>query len=215
LPEGGLLEGGLPEGGLPEGGLLEGGLAEGGLAEGGLPEGGMPEGGLPEGGLPEGGLPWRRVACMKENEVNALKVNGSQLHDEIFDELKLSQVFNLIEPENNNAFSKSEIETQMQRQEEKVNMRDAVDAGLVVTESSGTKPDKQDTSSSSGNYTTQAVDADIRLVNDEEPFAEKQIKSVNEASNEAKVKNDIDVIEKINIELEHSVAKLLAANEQL
>ncbi|GJR79779.1 hypothetical protein Tco_0150564 [Tanacetum coccineum] len=43
----------------------------------------------------------------------------------------------------------------------------------------------------------------------------KQIKSVKETSNEAKVKNDIDVIETINIELEHSVAKLLAANEQL
>ncbi|GJS53055.1 hypothetical protein Tco_0626417 [Tanacetum coccineum] len=42
-----------------------------------------------------------------------------------------------------------------------------------------------------------------------------QIKSVKEASNEVKVKNDIDVIETINIELEHSVAKLLAANEQL
>ncbi|GKD68105.1 hypothetical protein Tco_1322195, partial [Tanacetum coccineum] len=42
-----------------------------------------------------------------------------------------------------------------------------------------------------------------------------QIKSVKEASNEAKVKNDIYVIEIINIELEHSVAKLLAANEQL
>ncbi|GJU35830.1 hypothetical protein Tco_1184184 [Tanacetum coccineum] len=41
-----------------------------------------------------------------------------------------------------------------------------------------------------------------------------QIKSVKQASNEAKVK-DIDVIETINIELEHSVAKLLAANEQL
>ncbi|GJZ71177.1 hypothetical protein Tco_0635028 [Tanacetum coccineum] len=40
-------------------------------------------------------------------------------------------------------------------------------------------------------------------------------RSVKEASNEAKVKNDIDVIETINIELEHSVAKLLAANEQL
>ncbi|GJV71964.1 hypothetical protein Tco_1491959 [Tanacetum coccineum] len=81
----------------------------------------------------------------------------------------------LIEPENNNAFSKSEIETQMQRQEEKVDMCEAVDAGLVVTESSGTKPDKQDTSSSSGNYTTQAVDADIGPVNDEEPFAEVQL----------------------------------------
>ncbi|GKD51586.1 hypothetical protein Tco_1280562 [Tanacetum coccineum] len=56
-----------------------------------------------------------------------------------------------------------ETETQMQRQEEKVNMREAVDAGLVVTESS------------SGSYTTQAVDADIRPVNDEEPFAEVQL----------------------------------------
>ncbi|GJU22949.1 hypothetical protein Tco_1156291 [Tanacetum coccineum] len=43
----------------------------------------------------------------------------------------------------------------------------------------------------------------------------KQIKNLHEASNEAKVKNDIDVIETINIELEHSVAKLLVENEQL
>ncbi|GJV53773.1 hypothetical protein Tco_1449514 [Tanacetum coccineum] len=81
----------------------------------------------------------------------------------------------LIEPENNMHVSKSEIETQMQRQEEKFDMREAVNVGLVVTESSGTKPDKQDTSSSSGNYTTQAVDADIGPVNDEEPFAEVQL----------------------------------------
>ncbi|GJT70883.1 retrovirus-related pol polyprotein from transposon TNT 1-94 [Tanacetum coccineum] len=225
------------------------------------------------------------VLRMKENEVNALKENGSQLHDEILHEHQIKSSVkmqsqdiqinpvqamddslivsksSLIEPKNNNAFSKSEIETQMQRQEEK-----------VVIESSGTKLDKQDTSSSSGNYTTQAVDADIGPVNDKEPFAElekhcisleisiqqkeesfhsnkpcknkeypefreffvindlkaqlqakttlicdlkNQIKSVKEASNEAKVKNDIDVIETINIELEHSVAKLLAANEQL
>ncbi|GJV91982.1 hypothetical protein Tco_1539795 [Tanacetum coccineum] len=309
------------------------------------------------------------VLRMKENELNALKENGSQLHDEILHEHQIKSSVkmqsqdiqinpvqamddslivsksSLIEPENNNAFSKSEIETQMQRQE-----REAVDAGLVVTESSGTKPDKQDTSSSSGNYTTQAVDADIGPVNDEEPFAEvqltalhnilaneqqhteqsepsydthlletidsnttptstnmchrggeidqdallktellktkdmvdkeiynelskrflqlekhcisleiqiqqkeesfqsnkpcknqefreffvindlkaqllakttlicnlkKQIKSVKEASNKAKVKNDIDVIETINIELEHNVAKLRTANEQL
>ncbi|GKC65796.1 hypothetical protein Tco_1098394 [Tanacetum coccineum] len=38
---------------------------------------------------------------------------------------------------------------------------------------------------------------------------------LNVQSNEAKVKNDIDVSETINIELEHSVAKLLAENEQL
>ncbi|GKA68305.1 hypothetical protein Tco_0768222, partial [Tanacetum coccineum] len=42
-----------------------------------------------------------------------------------------------------------------------------------------------------------------------------QIKSVKEASNEVKVKHDIDVLETINIELESSVAKLLAENENL
>ncbi|GJQ91608.1 hypothetical protein Tco_0002747 [Tanacetum coccineum] len=43
----------------------------------------------------------------------------------------------------------------------------------------------------------------------------KQSQFLKEKSNEAKVKNDIDVTETINIELEHSVAKLLAENEQL
>ncbi|GKE38031.1 hypothetical protein Tco_1461436, partial [Tanacetum coccineum] len=71
------------------------------------------------------------------NELNALKENGSQLHDEILHEhqIKLSVKMksqdiqinpvqamddslivskgSLIEPENNNAFSKSEIETQL------------------------------------------------------------------------------------------------------
>ncbi|GJU82233.1 hypothetical protein Tco_1284598 [Tanacetum coccineum] len=52
----------------------------------------------------------------------------------------------------------------MQRQEEKFNMREAVDAGLVVTECSGTKPDKHDTSSSLGNFPHKPVDADIRPI---------------------------------------------------
>ncbi|GJS03687.1 hypothetical protein Tco_0320195 [Tanacetum coccineum] len=43
----------------------------------------------------------------------------------------------------------------------------------------------------------------------------QQSQFLKEKSNEAKVKNDIDVSETINIELEHSVAKLLAENEQL
>ncbi|GKF67376.1 hypothetical protein Tco_0197055, partial [Tanacetum coccineum] len=107
------------------------------------------------------------VLRMKENELNALKENGSQLHDEILHEHQIKSSVkmqsqdiqinpvqamdnslivsnnSLIEPENsrcsdkahsdkcsdkwfpenNNAFSKSKTETQMQRQEEKVNMR--------------------------------------------------------------------------------------------
>ncbi|GKC02131.1 hypothetical protein Tco_0993741 [Tanacetum coccineum] len=143
-----------------------------------------------------------------------------------------------IESENNNALSKSVMKTQLQQQHESLVTKEynngakllttdvkALDVGSVITESSGTKSDKHDTSISSGTFITHAVDADIRPVNDQVPFAEakttlicdlkNQIKSVKEASNEAKVKNDIDVIETINIELEHSVAKLLAANEQL
>ncbi|GJR02090.1 hypothetical protein Tco_0525074 [Tanacetum coccineum] len=42
-----------------------------------------------------------------------------------------------------------------------------------------------------------------------------QIKSVKDASNEAKVKHDTDILETINIELESSVAKLLAENKKL
>ncbi|GKC80524.1 hypothetical protein Tco_1131298 [Tanacetum coccineum] len=87
----------------------------------------------------------------------------------------------------------------MQKQKSKVDLGKALDVGLVVTESSGTESGKQDTSSKSGNDTN-AVDADIRPVYDKEPMAE--------------IKHDIDEIE-INIELEHSVAKLLAENEHL
>ncbi|GKF09002.1 hypothetical protein Tco_0043226 [Tanacetum coccineum] len=43
----------------------------------------------------------------------------------------------------------------------------------------------------------------------------QQSQFLKEKSNEAKVKNDIDVTESINIELKHSVAKLLVENEQL
>nr|GEW56800.1 retrotransposon protein, putative, unclassified [Tanacetum cinerariifolium] len=59
-----------------------------------------------------------------------------------------------LESENNsseNALNKSLNETHMQMQEVKVNMGKALDVGLVVTESSGTELDKQDTSSRSRN----------------------------------------------------------------
>ncbi|GJU42322.1 hypothetical protein Tco_1195279, partial [Tanacetum coccineum] len=53
-----------------------------------------------------------------------------------------------------------------------INIIKALDDGLVVTKSSGTKSNKQDTSSSLGNDTTHAVDANIIPVNDQEPLAE-------------------------------------------
>ncbi|GKC72424.1 hypothetical protein Tco_1118307, partial [Tanacetum coccineum] len=159
---------------------------------------------------------------------------------------------------------------QMQTQESKIDTGSALDvdpgkaldASLVVTECSGTKSDKHDTSNSSRTYLTHAVDADIRPVDDQVPFAEdaeqyqakipllkaELVKSkemieketmeahcvnmelkyqnqalkdgqhgqiLNETSNKIKIKKEIEVLETINIKLEHSVAKLLAENEKL
>ncbi|GKC49668.1 hypothetical protein Tco_1072413 [Tanacetum coccineum] len=109
----------------------------------------------------------------------------------------------------------------MHTQENKIDMGKTLDASLVVIESSGTESGKHDTSSKSINDTN-TDNADIKPIYDEEPMAENQaFKSgqhgqiLNEASNKAKMKKDIDAYETINIELEHSVAKLLTKNEHL
>ncbi|GJZ13235.1 hypothetical protein Tco_0548465 [Tanacetum coccineum] len=91
-------------------------------------------------------------------------------------------------------------ETQMKMQEREVNRGKALDADLVVPESKETESEMHDTSSRFGND-THAEDADIKPVNDKEPMAE--------------INKEIEVLETINIELEHSVAKLLAENEKL
>ncbi|GKF63422.1 hypothetical protein Tco_0186870, partial [Tanacetum coccineum] len=103
---------------------------------------------------------------MKENEINSGQAIDANL---------VVTERSGIESENNsseNALSKSVNETQMQVQDGKVDMGKILGVGLVVTESSGTESDKQNTSSRLRNDTTHAVDADIRPVNDQEPFAE-------------------------------------------
>nr|GFC64006.1 hypothetical protein [Tanacetum cinerariifolium] len=64
---------------------------------------------------------------------------------------------------------------QMQMHASKVDLTKALDADVVVMESNGTKSRKHDTSSNLGNYLTHVVDADIRPVNDQIPFAEVQL----------------------------------------
>ncbi|GJW13464.1 hypothetical protein Tco_0017597 [Tanacetum coccineum] len=64
-------------------------------------------------------------------------------------------------------------ERQMQSKEGMFDLGNALDVGLVITESSRTESDKQDTSSISGND-TDALDADIRLVSNKEPMDEVQ-----------------------------------------
>ncbi|GKD00353.1 hypothetical protein Tco_1170627 [Tanacetum coccineum] len=84
----------------------------------------------------------------------------------------------------------------------------------------------QDDNSRSGND-TDADDADIRPIYDEEPMAEVQLTAgwqhgqiLKQTSNKAKIEKEIDVLETMNIELEHSVATLhnifaLANNAEL
>ncbi|GJV73234.1 hypothetical protein Tco_1493229 [Tanacetum coccineum] len=153
---------------------------------------------------------------------------------------------------------------QMQTQESKIHTGKALDNGLVVMESNGTESEVQDDSSRSGND-TDADDADIKPIYNEEPMAEVQLtvecnifaigqqhteqpkiivegrvdqdgstcialelkyqnqalklgqhgQILNETSNKAKIEKEIDVLETMNIELEHSVAKLHKENETL
>ncbi|GJV35734.1 hypothetical protein Tco_1408211 [Tanacetum coccineum] len=63
---------------------------------------------------------------------------------------------------------------QIQKQESKVDPGKALDVGLVVTKSSGTESEVQDDNSRSGNDTN-ADDADIRPIYDEEPMTEVQL----------------------------------------
>ncbi|GKF94467.1 hypothetical protein Tco_0284167, partial [Tanacetum coccineum] len=62
----------------------------------------------------------------------------------------------------------------MQMKESKIDMGNAVDVDLVVTESSGTESEVQDDSNRPWND-TDTDDADIRPIYDEEPMAEVQL----------------------------------------
>ncbi|GJW72063.1 hypothetical protein Tco_0128980 [Tanacetum coccineum] len=80
----------------------------------------------------------------------------------------------------------------MQTHEGKVDSSKAFDVSLVVTECSRTKLDKHDTSSSSGNYITHAVDADIRPVNDQVPFPEVDSNTTPDLTNMSHRGGEID-----------------------
>ncbi|GJV93299.1 hypothetical protein Tco_1541112 [Tanacetum coccineum] len=101
---------------------------------------------------------------------------------------------------------------------------DSLKVDLVViqntcSEKEETNSTVQDDSSRLGND-TDANDADIRPIYDEEPMAEVGLtrqhgQILNETSNKAKIEKEIDVLETMNIELEHSVATLRKENKTL
>ncbi|GKF03802.1 hypothetical protein Tco_0034470 [Tanacetum coccineum] len=136
-------------------------------------------------------------------------------------------------------------EKQMQTKEGKVDTSKALDASLVDTESSGTEFEKKDTSSRSGkdanadNADIKPVYDKEPMAETGAQFQKDfsrmeahcialELKYQNQAlkegkhgqfsnvkSNEVKVKHDIDVIQTVNIKLEHKVTKLLKENETL
>nr|GEV46835.1 hypothetical protein [Tanacetum cinerariifolium] len=167
------------------------------------------------------------ILRMKENEVNALKVNGKLLNEEILHEHEIKKSFKLqsqdvkinpvqavddslivsksswIESENNSALNKSVNETQLQQHESLViesttleaNLNTdvkALDDGSVITESSGTKSDKHDTSSSSRNYFMNVVDGDSRPINDQVPFPEVDSNTTSDLTNMSHRGGEID-----------------------
>ncbi|GJR67442.1 hypothetical protein Tco_0013507 [Tanacetum coccineum] len=95
----------------------------------------------------------------------------------------------------------------MRMQENKVVLGKAVDADLVVMDSSGTKSRKKDTSNSSGNYLTYVVDADIRPHTEQsKPIYDKYLleKSVENADLKAQIQEKVFV----NATLKNKLRKL-------
>ncbi|GKB31196.1 hypothetical protein Tco_0870597 [Tanacetum coccineum] len=134
---------------------------------------------------------------MEENEINPVQAVDASL---------VVTKSSGIELENNsseNALNKSVNETQMRMQEGKVDIGKALDVGSV------------DAPEFCEFFEINDLKAQLQAKTTLICNLKNQIKSVKEASNEAKVKHEIDVLETINIELESSVAKLLAENEKL
>ncbi|GKC62015.1 hypothetical protein Tco_1089613 [Tanacetum coccineum] len=121
------------------------------------------------------------ILCMKENEVNALKSQDVRINPvQVVNDSLIVSKSSWIESKNNNESLVTESTTLEANLNTDVK---AWDAGSVITESSGTKLDKHDTSSSLGKYITHAVDADIRPVNDQVPFAEVNSNTTPDSTN--------------------------------
>nr|GEU33503.1 hypothetical protein [Tanacetum cinerariifolium] len=89
---------------------------------------------------------------------------------------------------------------QMQLHERKIDTGKAVDADLVVTKSSGIKLEVQDDSNKLGNDTN-ADDADIRPIYDEEPIAETTSLLANNVDLKAQIREKVFAIAALKNEL--------------
>ncbi|GJR38681.1 hypothetical protein Tco_1214365 [Tanacetum coccineum] len=157
-----------------------------------------------------------RLQLKRENllELQSQDVQINQVQA-VDDKLSVSKS-SWINTENNNALSTLVNETQLQHHESLVTESttleanlsmdvNALDVGLAVTESNRTNSYKQDTSSSSGNYITHVVDADIRPINDPVPSVEVHltaqhnvIANEQQHTDQSKPRYDTNLLEKVD-----------------
>ncbi|GJR88890.1 hypothetical protein Tco_0212901 [Tanacetum coccineum] len=103
---------------------------------------------------------------------------------------------------------------QMQTQESKIDTGKAVDADLVIIESSGTESEVQDDNNMSG-YDTDADDADIRPIYDEKPMVKYPKKcQVQSPMLDSSLDNQTTEYSKQSLESENSILKKTVAKFQ-
>nr|GFA90495.1 hypothetical protein [Tanacetum cinerariifolium] len=95
-------------------------------------------------------------------------------HDKLFQHMQFLHVSIRERAKHKREYDRRMNDRMMQSKEGKVDSSKALNVGLVITESSGTESDKQDTSSTSGKDTN-ALDAEIRLKSNKEQRAEVQL----------------------------------------
>nr|GEX06376.1 retrovirus-related Pol polyprotein from transposon TNT 1-94 [Tanacetum cinerariifolium] len=91
-------------------------------------------------------------------------------HDKLFQHMEYLHASIQERAKHKREYDRRMNDRMMQSKEGKVDSSKALNAGLVITESSGTESDKHDTSNTSGND-TDALDVDIRLKSNKEPRA--------------------------------------------
>ncbi|GJY45548.1 hypothetical protein Tco_0434611 [Tanacetum coccineum] len=113
---------------------------------------------------------------VKEREVKEIKETGKLLNKTISHVHEIQKSFKLQSKDVLiNSIQAVDASLVVTESKVKVDMGKELDVGLVVTKSSETESDKQDTSSRSGNDITHAVDVDIRPVYDQVPFVDVQL----------------------------------------
>nr|GEY34245.1 hypothetical protein [Tanacetum cinerariifolium] len=115
-------------------------------------------------------------------------IDVKHVKDTLLQHMGIVKKFVVERTHNQRQYDRRVNKSQLQMQESKIDTGKAVDADLVVIESNGTESEVQDDSSKSGKD-TDADDADIRPVYDEEPMAEEVNSRTKVQSHKTRIRN--------------------------